>query len=73
MNGFHDCLDELLGKSDPSSVHEVGCGKGYWTIQCQQKGLVIKGSDFSEQIINTAEENANAQAFRLSYSGSKAS
>jgi len=63
MNGFHGVLDELLDKSNPNSVHEVGCGEGYWTIECHNKGLAVRGSDFSEQVIAMAKENASKSGF----------
>jgi len=58
MKGFHDSLDDFLTKSNPSSIHEVGCGEGYWTIQCAQQGLKVRGSDFSAQVIDMAKQNA---------------
>lgn len=63
MKGFHDSLDELLAKSNPSSVHEVGCGEGYWTLQCSQEDIDVRGSDFSETVIEIAKQNAAKSGF----------
>lgn len=63
MSGFHGSLDGFLAQANPSSIHEVGCGEGYWTIECSRQGLNVRGSDFSEQIIDMAKHNASKAGF----------
>ena len=58
MSGFHDTLSQLFSKADPKTVHEVGCGEGYWVMQWNEQGIDARGSDFSSQVIGLAQKNA---------------
>ena len=58
MRGFHDALDELVSISQPDSIHEIGCGEGFWVAHWINQGLAARGSDFSEQVIEIARNNA---------------
>jgi 2-polyprenyl-3-methyl-5-hydroxy-6-metoxy-1,4-benzoquinol methylase len=60
MAGFHAALDELLEHSGAKTVHEVGCGEGHLSAHLYQRGLAVRGSDFSEQVIDAARKNASA-------------
>jgi ubiquinone/menaquinone biosynthesis C-methylase UbiE len=51
MKGFDDALSELVEKVKPSSIHEIGCGEGFWVLKWQQSGMAARGSDFSKQAI----------------------
>jgi len=61
MRGFNDALSDLVSKTMPSSIHEIGCGEGYWVLQWNQQGIESRGSDFSEQVIDLARLNAEEQ------------
>lgn len=58
MNGFHSALEDLVNKAKPETIHELGCGEGYWAIEYALKGFVVRASDFSEQIVDVAKKNA---------------
>lgn len=58
MRGFHNTLESLVAKAAPQTIHEIGCGEGYWVIKWRQNGLAARGSDFSERVIGLARENA---------------
>ena len=58
MRGFENALSELVRKSNPSTIHEVGCGEGFWTLSWREAGIEARGSDFSRQVIDLARENA---------------
>lgn len=58
MEGYIATLTSFVKKANPGSIHEVGCGEGYWVIQWIQAGYSVKGSDFSSQIIDIARQNA---------------
>ncbi|KVA12970.1 methyltransferase type 11 [Burkholderia latens] len=60
MRGFDEALTDLVARAAPSSIHEIGCGEGYWVLRWQQQGLHATGSDFSGQVIEIAQENAIA-------------
>lgn len=61
MQGFDRALSELVQKANPSTIHEVGCGEGYWVLGWRRQGIEARGSDFSERIIELARENAHSQ------------
>ena len=58
MAGFENALDELVREAAARTVHEIGCGEGHWTIKWAGEGMNARGSDFSQQIIATAKDNA---------------
>lgn len=58
MKGFNDALSELVAKASPKTIHEIGCGEGYWVMQWNQQGIDARGSDFSSKVIELARENA---------------
>ena len=58
MAGFDKSLVTLVNNVGPKSIHEVGCGEGYWVIKWHQQGLNVRGSDFSSKVIELAKENA---------------
>lgn len=61
MNGFSKSLSSLVKKTSPRTIHEIGCGEGYWTINWRQEGIEARGSDFSKKIIALAKNNARAR------------
>ena len=58
MAGFSSALSELVAKVEPSTIHEIGCGEGYWVFDWNAQGIKARGSDFSEKVIALARENA---------------
>ncbi len=58
MKVFDDNLSELVIKANPDSIHEVGCGEGYWTLKFTRKGIPTQGTDFSQKVITIAQQNA---------------
>ena len=63
MQGFDSSLHELVTEANPSSIHEVGCGEGYWTLKFKAQGFEVRGSDFSNTVIELANKNANDNGF----------
>ena len=61
MQGFDDSLSELVSKVAPGTIHEIGCGEGFWVMRWNKEGLSARGSDFSSQIIKIANANAKEQ------------
>jgi 2-polyprenyl-3-methyl-5-hydroxy-6-metoxy-1,4-benzoquinol methylase len=60
MGGFHSCLDALVTQAAPRTIHEVGCGEGYWTLRWHRQGYDSRGCDFSQAVIDLAQVNAVA-------------
>jgi SAM-dependent methyltransferase len=58
MDGYRSTLSTFVKKANPQTIHEVGCGEGYWVIQWVDAGYFVRGSDFSTQIIDIARQNA---------------
>jgi 2-polyprenyl-3-methyl-5-hydroxy-6-metoxy-1,4-benzoquinol methylase len=58
MNGFETVLFSLVDRASPESIHEIGCGEGYWVLRWNEQGLQARGCDFSKQVIEIASENA---------------
>jgi len=58
MHGFESAVTELVDKVKPNSIHEVGCGEGYWTLKWLEQGVDARGSDFSGTVIELAQTNA---------------
>jgi len=60
MGGFDDALSTFVRKAAPTSIHEVGCGEGYWVMRWAQEGLAVRGCDFSSKVIRIARDNATS-------------
>ncbi len=58
MAGFARNLSSLVERSAPKTIHEVGCGEGYWTVTWARAGHAVRGTDFSTEVIGIAKENA---------------
>ncbi|TYO96596.1 class I SAM-dependent methyltransferase [Desulfallas thermosapovorans] len=70
IKGFESALTELVDKVKPSNIHEVGCGEGYWTLRWLEQGIAVRGSDFSEKVIelarmNALERNLSPEVFKI--------
>ncbi len=62
MQGFDSALSDLVTKAAPTSIHEVGCGEGYWVLHWSEQGKLARGSDFSSQVIELARTNAKERS-----------
>jgi ubiquinone/menaquinone biosynthesis C-methylase UbiE len=58
MKGYEESLNEMVDFVKPESIHEVGCGEGYWSLKWLEKGIATRGSDFSKIVIDMARSNA---------------
>lgn len=58
MTGFQGAVDSLVRRSGATEVHEVGCGEGRLSAHLALLGLQVRGSDFSEQIVEQARREA---------------
>ena len=60
MRGFSSGLQDYVEQAAPASIHEVGCGEGYWTLRWARRGVPCRGTDFSASVIDYARANARA-------------
>jgi 2-polyprenyl-3-methyl-5-hydroxy-6-metoxy-1,4-benzoquinol methylase len=58
MHGFDRVISRFVQRAAPTSIHEAGCGEGYWTIGWHLRGYAVRGSDFSSSVIEMARQNA---------------
>lgn len=58
MQGFESNLQGLVNRANPQSIHEAGCGEGFWVIRWNQQGIAVRGSDFSSTVLEMAIANA---------------
>lgn len=58
MDGFDKSLSELVAKASPGTIHEVGCGEGFWVMKWAAEGKAVRGSDFATGAINMAKAEA---------------
>ncbi|GHC68072.1 class I SAM-dependent methyltransferase [Limoniibacter endophyticus] len=61
MAGFDGALSDFVSEAAPQTIHEVGCGEGYWAMTWAQRGTQVKGTDFSSDVIEMARGNAKAR------------
>jgi 2-polyprenyl-3-methyl-5-hydroxy-6-metoxy-1,4-benzoquinol methylase len=61
MGGFEAALAGLVAQAAPATIHEIGCGEGYWVLRWNEQGLHARGCDFSPRVIELARENAAAR------------
>lgn len=59
MDGFLRQVETFVRATGCRQIYEVGCGEGLLslTMSSRIEGLRIRGSDFSEQVIETARRN----------------
>lgn len=58
MKKFSVALSELVQKTNALTIHEVGCGEGFWIMSWNGNGVQARGSDFSKKVIDIARKNA---------------
>ena len=58
MHGFSESLKAMVTRVSPQTVHEVGCGEGFWVMDWNRDGIKARGSDFSSKVIDIARINA---------------
>lgn len=58
MNHFLQTFRELVRTTKASAVHEVGCGEGHLAVLLAREGLRVRASDFSQQVVAEAKQNA---------------
>ncbi len=66
MRGFTKTLVNFVDISHPSSINEIGCGEGYWTLYWKSyfgTNFHSRGCDFSQITIDIAKKNAVESGF----------
>ncbi|MBA2880013.1 2-polyprenyl-3-methyl-5-hydroxy-6-metoxy-1,4-benzoquinol methylase [Desulfosalsimonas propionicica] len=58
VKGFDNALSDLVKDAAPETIHEIGCGEGFWVLNWNKEGFDARGSDFSSKVIDIARGNA---------------
>ncbi len=57
QENFQKNILELIERAHPATIHEAGCGEGFWTLKLRELGYAATGSDFSSLAIEQARKN----------------
>jgi 2-polyprenyl-3-methyl-5-hydroxy-6-metoxy-1,4-benzoquinol methylase len=55
---FASALENFVIAASPRSIHDIGCGEGYWVLRWSERAVPVRGCDFSAHVIEMARENA---------------
>lgn len=61
VSQFSQSLMDLAIRVDPKTIHDVGCGEGYWVFYMSKQGFDVRGTDFAVSAIELAKYNAKNQ------------
>ena len=67
VGGFLAQLGELAGRTGAREAHEVGCGEGELSIMLARRGLSVRGSDISEDVVDEARARAAAAGLEIAF------
>ena len=67
VGGFLAQLGELAARTGAREAHEVGCGEGELSIMLARRGLSVRGSDISEQVVDEARGRAAAAGLEIAF------
>lgn len=56
--GFIGAVHALVARSGAHEVHEVGCGEGELSMSLARRGLTVRGSDISAEVVAEARRRA---------------
>jgi 2-polyprenyl-3-methyl-5-hydroxy-6-metoxy-1,4-benzoquinol methylase len=67
VDGFLGELDALIERTGAREAHEVGCGEGELAMRLAARGITVRGSDVSAEVIAEARERANAARLEVPF------
>lgn len=65
--GFLDSVIVLAQRTGASEAHEVGCGEGELSIRLASRGMRMRGSDLSEDVVAEARRRAAAAGAAIEF------
>ena len=72
--GIRSALSDLVAKTSPHTIHEVGCGEGYWVLRWNQEGRSAKrGAIFLKKLLISQGEMPFKMDFLVHFSCQKMS
>src|SRR5436190_6490667 len=60
-------LERLVDATGAAEAHEVGCGEGELSIRFARRGLRVRGTDASEEVIAEARRRARSAAVEVDF------
>jgi 2-polyprenyl-3-methyl-5-hydroxy-6-metoxy-1,4-benzoquinol methylase len=67
VDGFLEQVGELVDRSNATEAHEVGCGEGEISMLLARRGLRVRGSDVSAEVIEEARRRSQATGVTVDY------
>ncbi|WP_136516112.1 class I SAM-dependent methyltransferase [Geomonas edaphica] len=67
MENFSKSIRELAIMSGACEIHEVGCGEGHLSRMLATMGPDVRGSDFSQQIIEKANQLSQSEGVHVPF------
>lgn len=67
VDGFLEQVGGLVDRTDASEAHEVGCGEGELSMLLARRGLRVRGSDVSAEVIFKARRRAQEADIDVEY------
>ncbi len=67
VGGFLGQVRELVERTGAREAHEVGCGEGELSLMLARRGLTVRGTDISAEVIEEARRRAAAAGLGVSY------
>jgi 2-polyprenyl-3-methyl-5-hydroxy-6-metoxy-1,4-benzoquinol methylase len=67
VNGFLRQLDRLVERTEAQSAHELGCGEGELAMRLAKRGLHVRGTDASDEVIAEARRRAGADGSQVEF------
>ena len=65
--GFLKAVAELAARSGARGAHEVGCGEGELAMMLARRGIAIRGSDLSAEVVAEAQGRADAAGLDIPF------
>jgi 2-polyprenyl-3-methyl-5-hydroxy-6-metoxy-1,4-benzoquinol methylase len=67
VDGFLRELDALIERTGAREAHEVGCGEGELAMRLAARGIAVRGSDVSAEVIAEARDRAKAAGLEVPF------
>jgi SAM-dependent methyltransferase len=67
VGGFIARLEELVDTTGASEAHEVGCGEGELAMRLARRGLRMRGTDASPEVIDEARRRARTAGLEIEF------
>jgi 2-polyprenyl-3-methyl-5-hydroxy-6-metoxy-1,4-benzoquinol methylase len=67
VDGFLAELDSLIERTGAREAHEVGCGEGELARRLAARGIAVRGSDVSVEVVDEARRRADAAGLEIPF------